>query len=171
MNPSVAELADAVRKLPSQRAVLLPNNSNIMMAAQQAAKQLGKEKPPRHVTVVPAKNMPQGVAALTAFDPLAEDLDDLKGDGVTDERGAGRRGDTGRAYGRSGRHERSSRRLIGLRNGKLVICGNSLQEVSLDLLKKMDAAKGSLITIYYGNFVAQAAAQDFAETVRASMLI
>ena len=78
MNPSVAELADAVRKLPSQRAVLLPNNSNIMMAAQQAAKLLGKETPPRQVTVVPAKNMPQGVAALTVFDPLAEDLDELK---------------------------------------------------------------------------------------------
>ena len=56
--------------------------------------------------------------------------------------------------------------FIGLRNGKLVVRGESLHEVSLDLLKKMDAAKGSLITIYYGNFVAQAAAQDFAETVR-----
>lgn len=56
--------------------------------------------------------------------------------------------------------------FIGLRNGKLVVCGNSLQEVALDLLKKMEAAKGGLITIYYGNFVAAAAAEDFAESVR-----
>jgi DAK2 domain fusion protein YloV len=167
MNPSVAELADAVRKLPSQRAILLPNNSNIMMAAQQAAKQLGKEKPPRHVTVVSAKNMPQGIAALTAFDPLAEDLDDLK-KSMEAQMNDVQAGEVTQAVrtaevdGISVRHGD----FIGLRNGKLVICGNSLQEVSFDLLKKMDAAKGSLITIYYGNFVAEAAAQDFAETVR-----
>jgi uncharacterized protein len=167
MNPSVAELADAVRKLPSQRVVLLPNNGNIMMAAQQAAKQLGKEKPPRQVTVVPAKNMPQGIAALTVFDPLAEDLDNLKKamESQVNEVQAGEVTQavrTAEVDGISVRHGD----FIGLRNGKLVICGNSLHEVSLDLLKKMDAAKGSLITIYYGNFVAEAAAQDFAESVR-----
>jgi DAK2 domain fusion protein YloV len=167
MNPSVAELSEAVRKLPSQRVILLPNNGNIMMAAQQTAKQLGKEKPPRQVTVVPAKNMPQGIAALTAYDPLAEDLDDLK-KAMESQMSEVQAGEVTQAVrtaevdGISVRHGD----FIGLRNGKLVICGNSLQEVSFDLLKKMEAAKGSLITIYYGNFVAQAAAQDFAETVR-----
>jgi DAK2 domain fusion protein YloV len=167
MNPSVAELADAVRKLPAQRVVLLPNNSNIMMAAQQAAKQLGKEKPPRQVTVVPAKNLPQGIAALTAFDPLAPDLDDLK-KVMEAQIGEVQAGEVTQAVrtaevdGISVQHGD----IIGLRNGKLVVRGASLQEVSLDLLKKMDAANGSLITIYYGSFVAEAAAQDFAETVR-----
>lgn len=167
MNPSVAELADAVRKLPSQRVILLPNNSNIMMAAQQAAKQMNKEKPPRQVTVVPAKNMPQGIAALTVYDPLAEDLDDLK-KAMETQMSEVQAGEVTQAVrtadvdGLSVQHGD----FIGLRNGKLVVRGESLHEVSLDLLKKMEAAKGSLITLYYGNFVAQAAAQDFAETVR-----
>jgi DAK2 domain fusion protein YloV len=167
MNPSVAELTEAVRKLPAQRVIILPNNSNIMMAAQQAAKALGKEKPPRQVSVVPAKNMPQGVAALTVFDPLAEELDDLK-KAMEKQMSEVQAGEVTQAVrtaevdGLSVQHGD----FIGLRNGKLVVRGDSLQEVSLDLLKKMDAAKGSLITIYYGNFVAEAAAQDFAETVR-----
>jgi dihydroxyacetone kinase-like predicted kinase len=138
-----------------------------MMAAQQAAKALGKEKPPRQVSVVPAKNMPQGVAALTVFDPLAEELDDLR-KAMEKQMSEVQAGEVTQAVrtaevdGLSVQHGD----FIGLRNGKLVVRGDSLQEVSLDLLKKMDAAKGSLITIYYGNFVAEAAAQDFAETVR-----
>lgn len=167
MNPSVAELSEAVRKLPAQRVVLLPNNGNILMAAQQAAKLLGKEKPPRQVLVVPARNMPQGVAALTAFDPLAADIDDLK-KAMESQMGEVQAGEVTQAVrtaevdGISVTHGD----FIGLRNGKLVVCGNSLQEVALDLLKKMEAAKGGLITIYYGNFVAAAAAEDFAESVR-----
>jgi hypothetical protein len=167
MNPSVAELTDAVRKLPAQRVIVLPNNSNIMMAAQQAAKALGKEKPPRQVTVVPAKNMPQGIAALTAFDPLAEDLDNLK-KAMEKQMSDVQAGEVTQAVrtaevdGLNVQHGD----FIGLRNGKLVVRGESLQDVSNELLKKMDAGKGGLITIYYGNFVAEAAAQDFAETVR-----
>jgi DAK2 domain fusion protein YloV len=167
MNPSVAELADAVRSLPAQRVVLLPNNGNILMAAQQAAKLLAKEKPPRQVLVVPAKNMPQGVAALTVFDPLAPDVDDLK-KAMESQMSEVQAGEVTQAVrtaevdGVSVTHGD----FIGLRNGKLVVRGSSLQEVALDLLKKMEAAKGSLITVYYGNFVAAAAAEDFAETVR-----
>lgn len=167
MNPSVAELADAVRKLPAQRVLLLPNNSNILMAAQQAAKLLGKEKPPRQVIVVPTKNMAQGVAALTAFDPLAPEVDDLK-KAMESQMNGVQAGEVTQAVrtaevdGLSVTHGD----FIGLRNGKLVVRGSSLHEVSLDLLKKMETAKSSLITLYYGNFVAAAAAEDFAETVR-----
>ena len=56
--------------------------------------------------------------------------------------------------------------LIGLHNDKLVSCGSGLQDVALDLLVKMGAGDADLISIYYGDFVAATAAQDFAETVR-----
>ncbi len=167
MNPSVAELAEAVRRLPSQRVVLLPNNGNILLAAQQTAKLLSKEKPPRQVTVIPTKNIPQGVAALTAFDPLASDLDALK-KSMESHMSEVESGEVTQAVrtaevdGISVQHGD----FIGLHNGKLVICGDSLQGVARDLLHKMAADEGSLITLYYGNFVAEAAAQNFAETVR-----
>jgi len=56
--------------------------------------------------------------------------------------------------------------ITGLHNGKLVSCGSGLTDVALELLSHMQAGEGALITIYYGDFVAVAAAQDFAETVR-----
>jgi dihydroxyacetone kinase-like predicted kinase len=57
--------------------------------------------------------------------------------------------------------------IIGLHNGKLVVVGSSVQEVTLGLLARMGTADSSLITIYYGNFVAEAAAENLAESVRA----
>ena len=167
MNPSVAELAEAVRGLPSKRVVLLPNNGNILMAAQQTAKLMAKETPPRQVTVVPSKSMPQGVAALTAFDSQSGSLDELKS-AMEKQMAAVQSGEVTQAVRTAEVDGLSVHQgdFIGLRNGKLVCCGDSLHDISLALLKKMEAANGSLITIYYGNFVAEVAAQDFAETVR-----
>jgi dihydroxyacetone kinase-like predicted kinase len=167
MNPSVAELARAVRTVPIRRVVLLPNNSNILMAAQQTAKLVAKDEDPRQVIVVPARSMPQGIAALTAFDPAAADMNDLLA-GMTQAMGTVQAGEVTQAVRTAevdGIHVHQGD-LIGLHNDKLVSCGGGLQEVAFDLLTKMGAAKADLISIYFGDFVAAAAAQDFAETVR-----
>jgi len=167
MNPSVAELASAVRSVPIRRVVLLPNNSNILMAAQQTAKLVAKDDDPRQVIVVPARSMPQGIAALTAFDPAAEDLNDLLAN-MTAALSAVQTGEVTQAVRTAevdGIHVHQGD-LIGLHNDKLVSCGSSLQDIALDLLAKMGAADADLITIYFGDFVAAAAAQNFAETVR-----
>ena len=132
MNPSVAELAEAVRKLPTKRVVLLPNNSNILMAAQQTAKLLAKEQPPHQVIVVPSKTMPQGVAALTAFDPMAKDLDDLKAT-MEAQMAAVQTGEVTQAVRTAEVDGVSVRQgdIIGLHNGKLVSRGQSVREVAL----------------------------------------
>ena len=167
MNPSVAELAQAVRSVPIRRVVLLPNNSNILMAAQQTAKLVAKDEDPRQVIVVPARSMPQGIAALTAFDPAVENMSELLA-GMTQAMGAVQTGEVTQAVRTAevdGIHVHQGD-LIGLHNDKLVSCGSSLQELTLELLAKMGAADADLISIYYGDFVAAAAAQDFAEIVR-----
>lgn len=167
MNPSVADLAEAVRKLPTERVVLLPNNRNVLMAAQQTAKLLAKEHPPRQIVVVPSKNLPQGIAALTVFDPLALDLDRLKEEmnAQMDYVQAGEVTQAVRTAEVDGVSVRQGD-FIGLHNGKLVSRGSGVQETALDLLRKMGAEEGSLTTLYYGSFVGKAAAEDFAETVR-----
>lgn len=166
MNPSVAELVEAIRKLPSRRVILLPNNSNIMMASQQAARLLAKETPPHQVAVVPAKTMPQGVAALMAFDPSVDDLEELKGR-MEAQVSAVQTGEVTQAVRTAEVDGISVHQgdLIGLHNGKLIACGGSIHGVALELLAKMGTGDSSLITIYYGDFVAEAAAENFAETV------
>ena len=63
MNPSTAELVDAIETTPAAEVVLLPNNSNVILSAEQAARL--SDKP---VTVVPTDSLPAGLAAMVAFD-------------------------------------------------------------------------------------------------------
>ncbi|AOH54246.1 hypothetical protein ABE28_007755 [Peribacillus muralis] len=64
MNPSTEDIVKAVEEANAEHVIILPNNKNIIMAANQAADVLGD-----HVTVVPTKTVPQGMAALLAFNP------------------------------------------------------------------------------------------------------
>jgi len=64
MNPSAEELAEAVKRAPGRRVILLPNDDNIRLAAGRAAELSGKE-----VGVVPTSNIPEGFAAMMEFDP------------------------------------------------------------------------------------------------------
>ncbi|MBR5615721.1 MAG: DAK2 domain-containing protein, partial [Clostridia bacterium] len=66
MNPSTEEMIAAIEKIDAQTVILLPNNSNIIMVAQQAAQVY--EDSDRTVLVVPSKSLPQGITALCAFD-------------------------------------------------------------------------------------------------------
>ena len=167
MNPSVAEIADAVRKLPMRRVVILPNNRNILMAAQQAVKIVAKGDRPHRLTVVPTRTVPQGVAALTAYDPSITESDALTAQmkAHMDDVQTGEVTQAVRSATVDGVQVHQGD-IIGLHNGKLVSCGKGLSEVALDLLQKMEAGESALITLFYGDFVAVAAAQDFAETVR-----
>jgi len=167
MNPSVAEIADAVRKLPMRQVVILPNNSNILMAAQQASKVVSKGDRTHRLTVIPTRTVPQGVAALTAYDPSLADIDALAKQmkAHIDDVQTGEVTQAVRSATVDGVQVHQGD-IIGLHNGKLISCGASVSDVALELLEKMQAAACALITIYYGDFVAVAAAQDFAETVR-----
>lgn len=167
MNPSVADIVEAVHKLPMHQVIILPNNSNILMAAQQAVKSVSKGERAHHLTVVATRTVPQGIAALTAYDPANTKADDLAAQ-MTAHIADVHTGEVTQAV-RSATVdgvEVMQGDIIGLHDGKLVSCGVGLADVALDLLHKMSASEGALITLYYGDFVAEAAAQDFAETVR-----
>lgn len=167
MNPSVAEIVDAVKRLPMRRIIVLPNNSNILMAAQQAAKAAANGDHSRQVVVVPTRTAPQGVAALTAYSPSITDIDALIAR-MSAQIEAVHTGEITQAV-RSATVDGIDVQqgdFIGLHDGKLVSRGDHITDVALDLLEKMKAGNATLITLYYGDFVAEAAAQNFAEIVR-----
>ena len=64
MNSSTEELLDAFESLPVEQVIILPNNPNIILAAEQASKLSSKE-----VAIIPTRSIPQGIAAMLAFDP------------------------------------------------------------------------------------------------------
>ncbi|MGE7877013.1 DAK2 domain-containing protein [Peribacillus muralis] len=73
MNPSTEDIVKAVEEANAEHVIILPNNKNIIMAAKQAADVLGD-----HVTVVPTKTVPQGMAALLAFNPSLDAAENEK---------------------------------------------------------------------------------------------
>ena len=64
MNPSTQDILEAVNKVPAETVFVLPNNKNIIMAAQQV-----DALTPKHVVVIPSKTVPQGITAMLSFNP------------------------------------------------------------------------------------------------------
>ncbi|MBN1119850.1 MAG: DAK2 domain-containing protein [Anaerolineae bacterium] len=149
MNPSTKDLLEAINSLPTDKVIVLPNNKNIILSARQAAKQAED----KHVRVVETRTIPQGISALLSLDPYG-DLDEIS-EAMKEAA----------TYVQTGEITISTRnaridglkvkkgQVIGLHNDKLVVAGDSLDEVILGLLVKMEAQDMELITLYYGNDV------------------
>ena len=73
MNPSTQDILEAVNKVPAEIVYILPNNKNIIMAAQQV-----EELTPKRVVVIPSKTVPQGITAMLSFDPEGTEEDNTQ---------------------------------------------------------------------------------------------
>ncbi len=150
MNPSTADILEALKTVRTDKVIILPNNKNIFMAAKQAAEMSDKE-----VAVVPTRSVPQGIGALLALDQQAT----LDGN-VSAMLEAAKEVVTGEVT-RATRtvqmngvevHEGA---LIGLLNDKLTACGDSYEEVIHQLLQQVDLEDRELLTLYHGDGVTE----------------
>lgn len=162
-NPSTEEILEAIGNLPTDKVIVLPNNKNIILAAEQAAGLSVKQ-----VRIVPTRSVPQGIAAMLQLVPDG-DLDNVQAAMV-------------RAQGdvETGEVTRASRTveingvstaegdLIGLHNGVLAVSGQALEPVLLALLAHMQAADRELVTLYHGADVTPAEAEAMAATLTAT---
>jgi DAK2 domain fusion protein YloV len=157
MNPSTEEILRVVESLPTPKVVILPNNGNIILAARQAQELSQKE-----VVVVPTRSIPQGVAALLAFNHQAG----LEENAETMERAA-REVHTGevttatRDASLNGVQVRQGQ-IIGLQDDQLVVSGDTVDEVVEALLDRMGVADLEIVTLYYGAGVRQEEAEALA---------
>jgi len=150
MNPSTEDFLSAIDSLDADEIILLPNNGNVLMAAQQAAS-LAMNK---SVKVVPSKTIQQGISALLTYMDLREggSLDDIV-EGMTEAR----------SYIKSAEVTVATRnavindipvkegQFIGLLDGKLVHAGGTDLEIVQHLLQTAQADQHELATLYYGN--------------------
>ncbi len=146
MNPSTEQIVEAINRVPTDKIVILPNNKNILMTAQQAV-QLTNGK---HVEVIPTTTIPQGISAMLALDPEG-DLEQV----VEAMRQASQMVETGevttstRDVTINGVKVKQGQ-IIGLHNDVLSVSGDTVNSVVIALLDKMGAAERELITLYYG---------------------
>lgn len=163
MNPSTQDLLQAVRDLPVSDIVILPNNGNILMAASQAQALAAGEG--KTVAVIPSKTVPQGISALLALNPHA----DLSHNHRSMSLAVGhvQTGEVTVAVqnARFDGIEVQAGDVIGLLNDVLTVKGESAEEVVLGLLEQMHADDMEVITLYYG----QPVADDEAEVMRGKL--
>jgi DAK2 domain fusion protein YloV len=161
MNPSTKDILDAFENMPTDKIIILPNNRNIILAAQQA-----RDVTVKKVHIVPTCSVPQGLAAMMHLNPEGE-LDVIANkmtkaisdvttievtistrtveiDGVAVEKG----------------------QVIALVDDKLACSAGSVEEACLGSLEKAKAAEFELITLFYGADLSPKEANSIADVIR-----
>lgn len=165
MNPSIDTIAKAIRKANARNVFVLPNNSNIIMAAQQAA-QLSD----RNVIVIPTKTMMQGMAAAMAYAPentpevnrkrmekaaanvvsgaVTYAVRDTSCNGLTIAKGD----------------------IIGLKDNAITSVGKTVEDATLSLIEKMlEDREEAMVTLYFGEGVTEEQANELSERIMAKL--
>lgn len=162
MNPSTADLLEAVERVNAEAVVILPNNGNIRMAAEAAASACTDKR----VAVVPTKTVPQAFSALFAVMPDAE-LDDLV-EAMTEAAREVRDGEVTCAVRDSKASDDSpihAGDVMGIIDGSIDIVGSDVKQVTLHCIARMqDEEEGDTLTILAGSDLSD---EDFADIIDA----
>jgi DAK2 domain fusion protein YloV len=160
MNPSTQQIMAAFENLPTNDVIILPNNKNIILAAEAAAELTVKE-----VTVIKSRNVPQGLAAMMRLAPdgdyeqvakdMAAAIDDVHTGEITT---ATRDVEIDGVIVKEGH-------IIGLLNGKLIVAAHSLEEACFDLLETVEMDDYELITMFYGNNISLKQVEEVAGAI------
>jgi len=161
MNPSTADILSAFENLPTNQFIILPNNKNIVMAAQAAAELTVKQ-----VVVVPSVNVPQGLSAMLRLDPNGElgAVTELMRSALNEVQ-TGEITTATRDVEIDGVQVKQGQ-IIGLHNGKLVISNAKLDKAVTALLKKMKTQNHEIITLFYGEDLKADEANQIADLIR-----
>ena len=145
MNPSIEDILDAVEKVGAKNVFVLPNNSNVILAASQAA-----ELSERNVVVLPTKNVAMGIGAVIAFNPEASVEENREA--MTAAAEQVKTGQITFAVRDTVFEDKEIKEgdIIGIHNGRIEVVGKSIHDIALELVKHVVEDGDSLITIYYG---------------------
>ena len=161
MNPSTEDILRAVLATPAKRVVVLPNNKNIILAAQQTVPLVDD----REVIIIPTKTIPQGLSALLAYDP---ELAPGTAIGIMKE--AYQNVQTGLVTfaardSEFGLHRIKENDIIGLVNGKLTINERDIVKAAVKITKSLVSRDSSFITVIGGEGVTEEQADKVVDTL------
>nr|WP_155111341.1 DAK2 domain-containing protein [Metabacillus mangrovi] len=146
MNPSTEDIVSAIEDVNAENIIILPNNSNIVMAARQAASVVEE-----NVIVIPSKTVPQGMSALLSFNPeaKAEENEEI----MTEALGSVKSGQVTYAVRDTqiDGMDISKNDFMGILNGKIVTKDPDQSEAALKLLGEMISDEDEILTVLYGS--------------------
>lgn len=160
MNPSTEDLLKGIDKVHGETVFIIPNNSNIILAAEQA-----RDLSEREVYVIPSKSVPQGVASILAFREEKSPTENFEAmtealRTVIDAQVTYAVRDTnmdGKAVKKGD--------IIGLSGKKIISKGNEIEAVTMDTIDQLISDETSIITLYYGQDVSEKSAEEFCQRV------
>lgn len=148
MNPSTADILEAVNQVPANKVIILPNNKNIILAAQQVSSLTDQE-----VSVIPTKSIPEAFSALLAFDKNKSFEDNFNS--MTESFANVKTGELTYAVRDGNNGEFKKDDYIGLFAGDIIATGQDLISTTLDLIKSMVGEDDEVMTILSGEQVAE----------------
>jgi len=161
MNPSTEDLAAAANSLDCAKVIILPNNKNIIMAAEQV-----KELTKKEIAVVASKSIPQGLAAMLSYESATPDLERVAKAMARRMQGVktGQVTYAVKSY-QSDVGEIKEGDIIGLNDKGIATVGQDVALVALALLAKTITDDDGVISLFYGSDVTEATARDLAEQI------
>ncbi len=162
MNPSTEDILEAIGQTPANNVFVLPNNKNIIMAAEQAVSLAD-----RNVCVLQSRSIPQGITALMNFDPGADFVTNRSN--MTDALDRVQSGQITFAVRDSeyDGHKIKQGEILAMDNGKIVFTEKDVTKALVKLTKRLTNGSSSFITVMYGSDVSDEAANAAYEQLRA----
>jgi DAK2 domain fusion protein YloV len=163
MNPSTEEILHAVENLPTDRIIILPNNKNIILAAQQCASVTVK-----NVSVIPCTSVPQGLSAMLRLDPdgnmerVVKEMNEAIKEVETGEVTVATR-----SVELNGVDVQQGQ-AIAMHNGKLVVSAATVDEAVLGLLEKSGTEDRERITLFYGDNISRQEVNRIVDLIRSA---
>lgn len=157
MNPSTKDIVEAIKQTNAKKVIVLPNNKNIFLAAQQAAEVADAE-----VAVVLSKTIAQGMSAMLGFDPEASIEENTEN--MTDEMQEVISGQVTVAVRDTTIEGREIKKddYMGIIDGKIAITAKTCQEAANEMLEEMIDDDSEIVTIIYGQDGSQEEAEEIA---------
>ena len=162
MNPATEDILAAIQSVPAKTVFVLPNNKNIIMAAEQAQKLAD-----RQVVVLPTRTVPMGITALLNFDPSATvETNTINMMSAADKVSTGLITYAARDSEYDGKRIRKGE-IMALENGKIVSTSNDITKATYRLARGMCKKDSSFVTIISGCDVSDEDAEKVTEIVKA----
>ena len=155
MNPSTEDILNAADKINAKTIYVLPNNSNIILAANQAASIVEDKE----LIVIPTKTVPQGITAMINFETTRSAKDN--GDAMTDSLSTVKSGQLTYAVRDTSIDGKEIKKdnYLGLGDKGLAAVGTDMDETLLEMIESMMSDEAELISVYYGADIEEAAAE------------
>lgn len=155
MNPSTEDFVNAIDKINAKNIFIFPNNSNIIMAANQA-----KEISEKNIIVIPTKNIPQGFTALVNFN--AEASAEENEEAMMNSLSLVKSGQVTYAVRDTVMNDIDVKEgnIIGIAEGKLLSAGEKVEDITKDLVEKLVDEDTAIVTLFYGEDVSEEDANE-----------